>query len=66
MGPISGVPKPSGIFSAAVLIFSAINCRGKYVPISSSKTIVTTDNPNFEIERISVTPGKFAISISTG
>ena len=29
MGPISGVPKPCGIFSEAVLIFSAISCLGR-------------------------------------
>ena len=28
--------------------------------------MVTTDNPNFEIDLISLTPGKLAISISTG
>ena len=32
----------------------------------SSKIIVTTDNPNFEIDRISFTPGKFPISNSIG
>jgi len=60
------VPNSSGIFSEADFNFSAINCRGKKVPKSSSKTIVTTDKPNFEIDRISVTPGKLAISNSTG
>ena len=60
------MPKPSGIFSDAVLIFSAINWRGKYVPKLSSKTMVTTERPNFETDLISLTPGKLAISNSTG
>ncbi len=65
IGAIKGSPNPSGMFSFTSERASATNCRGRYVPASSSKTIVTTDNPNRETLRISVMSGKFAIASST-
>ena len=66
IGISSGVPSSCGISPATVCICSLISCRASSVGTLSLKTTVTSESPNRDTERISVTFMMLLMASSTG